>query len=113
MHTNKRNRKCVKISVWCTQIEKKYIEIQAEKAGIPASEYLRKLGMESRLKKPPTLPPEVLAYKGALAHLAGVLEPLSLKRQNGEDLSILERAEMKVALSEIKKIVNGINHHLQ
>jgi mobilization protein NikA len=113
MHLNRANKKAVKVSVWCTQTEKKYIEIQAKKAGLPASEYLRALGMQGRLKKPPTLPPEVLSFKGCLAHLAGVLEPLTIRRQNGEDLSAIERAEMKVALAEIKKIMNGINNHLQ
>jgi hypothetical protein len=75
MHSNVKNKKSRKISCCCTATEKRYIEIRARKAGFSASEYLREMALRDYLKKPKTLPPEVLAFDGRLLQLAATLQP--------------------------------------
>ena len=113
MYTRKNNRKNHKISLWCTPTEKKYIEIRARKAGLSASEYMREMGLKEYLKKPKTLPPEVLAFSARLNELAASHFLIARRRQDGEDLNALERAELQQLRREIGNLIDQIKSQLQ
>jgi hypothetical protein len=113
MHSNVKNKKSRKISCWCTATEKRYIEIRARKAGFSASEYLREMALRDYLKKPKTLPPEVLAFDGQLLQLAATLQPLARKRLDADELNALERATLKQGIRDIETLILQIKTYLQ
>jgi hypothetical protein len=113
MHTSSNNKKSRKISCWCTATEKRYIEIRARKAGFSASEYLRELALQHYLKRPKTLPTEVLAFDGQLLQLIATLQPLARKRLDGDELNALERATLKQGMRDIDNLILQIKNHLQ
>ena len=108
MYARPANRKKNKISCWCTPTEKKYMEVQARKAGFSASEYLRELGLKDYLRRPRTLPPEVLAFNGLLHQLAASLSLVARKRLDAEELNAFERAELQLLRKEISQLINNI-----
>lgn len=112
MHSAPKNKKSRKISCWCTATEKRFIEIRARKAGFSASEYLREMGLHDYLKKPKTLPPEVLAFDGQLLQMAGLLQPLALKRLDGDEFNALERATVKQRIRDIENLIFQIKNYL-
>jgi hypothetical protein len=112
MYVNKAAKKTGKVSVWCTATEKRYIDSIAKKAGVSASEYLRELGLKEMAGRPKTLPPEVLAYNGHLAQLAGSLSVISRKRLNGEELNALERAGLQHLARDIGSLIQDIKNYL-
>jgi hypothetical protein len=113
MYAKENNRKKSKISCWCTPTEKKYIEVRARKAGFSASEYLRELGLKDYLRKPKTLPPEVLAFNAQLSQLAASLYLVARKRLDAEDLNAFERAELQLLRKELSQLINDIKTYLQ
>jgi hypothetical protein len=113
MYERKNNRKNRKISCWCTPTEKKYIGIRAGKAGFSSSEYLRELGLKDYLKKPKTLPPEVLAFNAQLIQLAASLYLVARKRLDGDDLNAFDRAELQHLRKELGLLIDNIKAHLQ
>lgn len=113
MHTSPKNKKSHKISCWCTATEKRYMEIRARNAGFSASEYLRELALEHYLKRPKTLPPEVLAFLGQLLQLTATLQPLARKRLGTDELNALERATLKQGMRDIDHLILQIKSYLQ
>ena len=112
MYARPANRKKNKISCWCTATEKKYIEVQARKANFSASEYLRELGLKDYLRRPKTLPPEVLAFNGLLHQLAASLSLIARKRLDAEELNAFERAELQLLRKEISQLIISIKTNL-
>lgn len=113
MHTSPKNKKAQKISVWCTATEKRYIEIRAREAKLSASEYLREMGLREYLKRPKALSPEVLSFNGRLLHLTGLLQPLSRRRLDGDELNALERATLQQLSKELQQLISQIKSNLQ
>ena len=113
MYKEKNNKKSHKISVWCTHTEKRFIEIQARKAGSPASGYIRDMALRDYGRRPKTLPPEVLAFNGRLNHLSALLQPLARKRLDGDELNAIERATIQQQLSALQQLITQIKTYLQ
>ncbi|HWK07794.1 MAG TPA: hypothetical protein VNS58_29380 [Puia sp.] len=113
MYAQKNNRKNNKISCWCTATEKKYIGIRARNAGFSASEYLRELGLKDYLKRPKTLPPEVLAFNAQLHQLSAALHLIARKRLDEEDLNALDRAGLQHLRKQLNELINNIKTNLQ
>lgn len=113
MHSSPKNKKAQKISVWCTATEKRYIEVRAREAKLSASEYLREMGLRENLKRPKTLSPEVLAFNGRLLHLTGLLQPLSRRRLDGDELNALERATLQQLVKELQSLIMHIKNYCQ
>jgi len=59
------------------------------------------------------LPPDVLEMKGTLNHLAANFNQIAKKRNSNEELTVLERADLKVWMKEIKDLVTCIKTHYQ
>jgi hypothetical protein len=113
MYSSRSNRKNKKISLWCTPMEKRYIEIRARRAHLSASEYVRELGLKDYLKRPRTLPPEALAAIGQLLQLEAAIQIIARRRLNEEELNHLERAQLKYLAAQIEKIIQQIKTYLQ
>jgi len=99
--------------VTLSPVEQRYLSAHAQKASLTLSAFIRKLAMEGAGKKAPALPPEVLAFRGQLLHLCGLLEPFSRKRLDGDDLNALDRAEVKHIIQTVADIARQLKDHLQ
>jgi len=73
MHRSPSNRKSARIDFYVTAIEKRCLEACAKQAGLSVAKYMHTMALEKRLKKPVTLPPELLAFKGQLYHLCSIV----------------------------------------
>jgi RNA polymerase-interacting CarD/CdnL/TRCF family regulator len=93
----------------CTVLEKKVIGINAKNAGMTVSEFLRELGLKTRLQiKVKTLPKEVLQLTGTLNHIAANINQLARKRNSGSDLNVLERALLNQLVRELQGLVAAV-----
>lgn len=113
-----RPRKAVKkdrlLAVKCSLYEKRTIEALAKNANLSVSEYLREIGMTRKIdRREKTFPPEVLELQGMLNHLAANFNQIAKKRNSNEELTALERADLKVWMKEIKELVPLIKTYLQ
>ena len=102
------------LAAMCTPLEKKMIEINAQRVGLTVSEFLRDLGLKNRIQvKIKSLPKPVLELKGTLNHTAANINQLARKRNSGDELNALERALLNQCVREIQGLVNTINSYLQ
>jgi hypothetical protein len=102
------------LAAMCTPLEKKMIEINAQRVGLTVSEFLRDLGVKNRIQvKIKSLPKSVLELKGTLNHTAANINQLARKRNSGDELNALERALLNQCVREIQGLVNTINSYLQ
>jgi len=116
---NKGGRPKVKIkkrehlAVMCNLLERKIIEGNAKKVNLTISEFLRELGLHSRIKhKIKSLPKEVLELKGMLNHVAANLNQIARKRNRNEELNAMERALLNQQGRELKGLTDKIDHYL-
>src|SRR5262249_11811336 len=91
------------LGVKCTLIERKAIEARANSVGLSVSEYLRKMGLTGKIDRSERVfPKEVLQYRGTLNHAAPNINQIAHKRNRGDELNALERAEL---FSYVKTVV--------
>jgi hypothetical protein len=102
------------MAAMCTPLEKKLIEINAQRAGLTVSEFLRDLGLKHQIQvRIKNLPKPVLELKGTLNHTAANINQLAHKRNGGDELNALERALLNQCVREIQGLVTTINTYLQ
>jgi hypothetical protein len=107
-------RRNVKVTVMCNAVERMVIKHKAKMLGLTASEYLRKLGYEGQVDRTiKTLPKEVLQLTGDLNHMAANINQIAHKRNRGEELNAMERAELNVLAIKIKEAVIQIKNYLK
>jgi len=112
MYSNRRLVKKPGVSFFCTPAEKVYIRSCAKKAGKTLSGYVRDGALQGFPHKDKSLPPEVLAFKGQLAEVCGLLEVIMRKRLDGDELNALERAQLKDVCRSLQQFLEQINKHL-
>ncbi|HEY4290587.1 MAG TPA: hypothetical protein VGN00_25980 [Puia sp.] len=100
------------IRVRITSLEKRWLSVRAKQVGLSTCDYIRKLAMAGKLDKDPALPPEVLAFRGQLHHLCGILHPFTQKRLDGDEFNSLERAEIKQIITTVGNILQQLKNHL-
>ena len=103
------------LAVKCTLAEAVLIQAKAKTAGLSVSEFLRGLGLGAKVEPgKKALPPEVLSLAGTLNHAAANLNQIAKKR-NGvtDELSPLERAELKIQSEHLKAFVQSIKQYFQ
>jgi hypothetical protein len=109
-----RPRKKVKrqehLAVMCNLFERKEIAHKAHLSGLTISEYLREVGINGKVIVK-TFPKELLEFTGLLNHLAANINQLAKKRNQEDDLSAIERAELKVLADEIKTLAENIKSY--
>lgn len=102
------------IGVKCTFIEKKTIEAKAKYSGLTVSVFLRNLGMGCKVDRPKIrLPKEVLYFTGTLNHLAANLNQIAKKRNQRDELNVLERAQLQQLSTLVKQLALDIKNHLK
>ncbi|UTA67292.1 plasmid mobilization protein [Emticicia sp. 21SJ11W-3] len=102
------------MAIKCTQYERKVIEAKAKSANLSVSEYLREIGLTGKIdKRNKALPKEVLSLTAALNHMSANLNQIAKKRNGIEELSPLERAELKVQSGQLNEIAVQIKSYLQ
>ncbi|MCC9062069.1 plasmid mobilization protein [Flavobacterium piscisymbiosum] len=112
-----RPKKAVKrdqlMAIKCTLYERKIIEAKAKKASITVSEYLREIGLTAKIDyRNKALPKEILSFAGVLNHMAANLNQIAKKRNNNDELSPLERAELKVQSEKVKDLAVQIKNFM-
>jgi hypothetical protein len=93
--------------------EKRFLVIRAKEAKMSVSQYIRQLVLDQKLKDPPTLPAEVLAFKGQLYQLCGTLQPFSLKHLDNKEWNALDRAEAKHLIRSIEEVIGQLKNQLK
>lgn len=102
------------MAIKCTLYERKVIEARAKSANLSVSEYLREIGLTGKIdRRDKALPKEVLNLTAALNHMGANLNQIAKKRNGADELSPLERAELKVQSGNLKEIAVQIKSYLQ
>jgi hypothetical protein len=98
-----------KITVMCTRFDLIAIRFYAKEINITVSEYLRESGLKRQVgRTSKVLPKEVLQLIGTLNHMAANLNQIAYKRNRGDELNALERAELMVLSGQIKELAKTI-----
>lgn len=102
------------MAIKCTLYERKVIEARAKSANLSVSEYLREIGLTGKIdRRNKALPKEVLGFTAMLSHMAANLNQIAKKRNGIDELSPLERAELKVQSGQVKEVAAQIKSYLQ
>ena len=116
-NTGGRPKKVIKrdqvMAIKCTLYERKIIESKAKKANLTISEYLREIGLTAKIDyRNKALPKEILNFTGVLNHMAANLNQIAKKRNSNDELSPLERAELKVQSGQVKDLAVQIKNFM-
>lgn len=102
------------ISFTCSSYEKTVITGKAKSANISITDYMREIALTGKIDfRDKALPKEVLQLTAMLNHIAACLSQIAQKRNGIEELSVLERANLKVQSGELKQLAVTIKSHLQ
>ena len=103
-----------KITVMCTRFDLITIRFYAKEINTTVSEYLRDSGLKRQVdRKVKVLPKEVLQLIGTLNHMAANLNQIAYKRNRGDELNALERAELTVLSAQIKELAKTVKEALK
>lgn len=103
-----------KLTVMCTRFDVITIRYYAKGLNLAVSEYLRVSGLKRQVdRKVKTLPKEVLQLIGTLNHLAANINQIAHKRNRGDELNAIERAQLMVLAGEIKELAKNIKAALR
>jgi len=108
----KQVKKEEQLAVMCTIIDRKIIEHKAKKAGLSISSFLLEIGLNGKLIIK-TYPPEILQFTGKLNHLAASMNQIAKKRNINEQLTPIERAELKLLTEDVKQLANRIKNYIR
>ena len=101
------------MAIKCTFYERKIIEAKAKKSNLSVSEYLREIGLTAKIDyRNKALPKEILSFTGVLNHMAANLNQIAKKRNSNDELSPLERAELKVQSGQVKDLAVQIKNFM-
>jgi hypothetical protein len=100
------------LTVMCTIMEKKIIQMNTRKAGTNISVFLRTLGLNERVKVK-TLPKEVLQLTGTLNHVAANLNQIARKRNGVDELDAMDRALLNQEVRSLQGLVKAIKTYLE
>ena len=102
------------LAVMCTKAERFIITHHAKTINLTVSEYLRTLGLNSKIdRKIKTLPPQVLSFTATLNHLAANMNQVAKKQNSNEELNVFDRAELQVLSNHIKQLAANIKNYLR
>jgi peptidoglycan hydrolase CwlO-like protein len=102
------------LAVMCTLDERKIIEAKACATNVSVSEFLRTIALQGQVdRKIKTLPKEVLQFTATLNHLAANMNQVAKKRNQHDELTDMERAELYNWTDQIKKLATDIKNFLQ
>jgi hypothetical protein len=93
-------------------MEKRYLALCAQKAGLSMSRYLHGLMLQDFPDKPKSLPQDVQTAIGQLMQVAALLHPFSRRRLDGDDLTAIDRAEVKEVIRQIEALIQQIKNSI-
>ena len=97
------------LGVKCTLLERRFVQHKAEAAKLSVSEYLLKMGLDGKITvREKHLPIEVLKLLTGLSSLGNNLNQIARKRNSGDEINALERAELQQMETEIMRIIGEI-----
>ena len=92
------------LALKCSLYERRVIEARAKSANLSVSEYLCEIGQTGKIdRREKALPKEILELTGTLNHVAN----------SNDELSPLERANLKVQSGDLKALASQIKSYLQ
>lgn len=98
-----------KVTVMFSRFEAITVRFYAKEMRLTLSEYLRALGLKRQVdRQAKALPREVLQLAGMLNHMAANLNQVAHKRNRGDELNAIERAELMVLSGEIKDLARTL-----
>ncbi|MEO8254324.1 MAG: mobilization protein [Flavobacterium sp.] len=101
------------MAIKCTLYERKIIESKAKKVNLTVSEYLREVGLTAKIDyRNKALPKEILSFTGVLNHMAANLNQIAKKRNSNDELTLVERAELKVQTRQVKDLAVQIKNFM-
>lgn len=107
-------KKDCRVSVRCSIIQRKAIQVKAKSANLSVSEYLLKMGLTGKIdRQEKVLPKEILRFTGTLNHLAGNLNQIAKKRNGIEPLTAFDRADLLVQSVHLKQLSVTIKNYLK
>ncbi len=102
------------IGVKCTADEKNQIRQKAGAAELTTSEYLRDMGLKGQAdRKIKVLPKEVLLFTATLNHLAANMNQVAKKRNQHDELTVMDRVDLAVLVHDIKRLAADIKNFLR
>ena len=102
------------IGVRCSTTEQFLIEAKAKAARLTKSEFLRILGLTGKIDiQKKVIPKEVLIAVADLNHLAANMNQIAKKRNSNDDLNAFDRAEINVAVDNLKEFVTNFKNHFK
>ncbi len=98
----------------CSKWERMIITYHAKSFNQTISEFLRNLGLHSKIDmQKKVLPKEVLLLCATLNHLAANLNQIAKKRNSFDELNAIERAELQHLSASIKQLAIDIKMYLK
>ncbi len=107
-------KRAEQLAVMCTTIERMVIAHHAKTANLTISEFLRNLGLNSKIDmQKKVLPKEILLLTATLNHAAANLNQIAKKRNQDYELNEIERAELQHLSSTFKQLAQDIKNYLK
>jgi len=102
------------LALKCSLFERRAIEARAKSTNLTVSEYLREMALTGKIDiRQKAFPKEILALSGTFNHIAANLNQIAKKRNSGEELNALERADLKVQSGQMKALASEVKSYLQ
>lgn len=102
------------LAVKCSLFERRAIEARAKSTNLTVSEYLREMALTGKIDiRQKTFPKQILALSGTFNHIAANLNQIAKKRNSGEELNALERADLKIQSLQMKALASEVKSYLQ
>lgn len=97
------------LSLKCTLAERDLIRTKANSARLSISEYLRELALTGKIDmRMKALPSEILSITAMLNHMAANLNQIARKRNSNDELTVIERADLKVQSMRLKELAGEV-----
>lgn len=104
--TEKRNQL---LSLKCTLAERDLIKAKANNACLSTSEYLRELALAGKIDmRMKALPAEILSITAVLNHMAANINQIARKRNSNDELTAIERADLKVQSMRLRELAGEV-----
>ncbi|GAA4930279.1 plasmid mobilization protein [Mucilaginibacter defluvii] len=102
------------LALKCSAAERQLIVEKAKSVGLSISEYLREMALGGKIDiRKKAFPQEILNFTATLNHLAANLNQLAKKRNGIDELSVIERAELKLQSGQLQALAMDIKTFLQ
>jgi hypothetical protein len=107
-------RRTEQLAVMCNKMERLVIAHHAKSVNQTLSEFLRNLGLHRKIDiEKKVLPKEVLLLTATLNHAAANLNQIAKKRNQNDELNLIERAELLHLSNTLKQLASDIKTYLK